>query len=67
MNCAYCHSKIFEDDRTCPRCGAPNENNISGTTPRGFAVYGGVGNQLIYSFPISGSCLTVSSEYDRIM
>jgi predicted amidophosphoribosyltransferase len=24
MNCQYCGSKIFEDDRTCERCGAPN-------------------------------------------
>jgi hypothetical protein len=28
MNCEYCHSKIFEDDRTCPQCGAPNESFI---------------------------------------
>jgi len=24
MNCQYCHNKIFEKDRFCPSCGAPN-------------------------------------------
>jgi len=24
MNCSYCQSKIFEKDRVCSRCGAPN-------------------------------------------
>ena len=25
MNCEYCQSRIFENDRTCPRYGAPNK------------------------------------------
>jgi hypothetical protein len=24
MNCEYCQSKVFETDRNCPQCGAPN-------------------------------------------
>lgn len=24
MNCEYCQSKIFNEDRVCQRCGAPN-------------------------------------------
>jgi len=28
MNCQYCRSKIFENDRVCPQCGAPNERSI---------------------------------------
>jgi predicted amidophosphoribosyltransferase len=28
MNCDHCQSKIFESDRTCPQCGAPNNNII---------------------------------------
>jgi len=23
MYCSWCHSKIFENDRTCPQCGGP--------------------------------------------
>ena len=60
MNCQYCHSKIFEEDRTCPQCGAPNENNISDTNYKSLVVHGGLGNALIYSFPTSGSCSSIS-------
>jgi hypothetical protein len=28
--CQYCYSKIFENDRTCPQCGAPTMNYIVG-------------------------------------
>jgi len=24
--CSYCSSKIFDEDRTCPKCGAPTSN-----------------------------------------
>lgn len=24
MNCSWCQSKIFDSDRVCPMCGAPN-------------------------------------------
>lgn len=26
--CGYCDSKIFSQDRTCPRCGAPTKNYV---------------------------------------
>ena len=26
-NCQYCNSRIFDDDRNCPSCGAPILNN----------------------------------------
>jgi len=26
--CDYCHSKIFEKDRSCPHCGAPTKSAI---------------------------------------
>jgi uncharacterized protein YraI len=29
MNCSYCESKLFEDDRCCPKCGAPSNNKIN--------------------------------------
>jgi hypothetical protein len=29
MNCSYCNSKIFETDKTCSRCGAPNITNFN--------------------------------------
>lgn len=25
MNCEYCGSRIFDSDRVCDRCGAPNK------------------------------------------
>ena len=28
MNCQYCGSKLFESDRTCPQCGAPNIRQV---------------------------------------
>lgn len=28
MNCEYCGSRIFESDRVCDRCGAPNKNHF---------------------------------------
>jgi hypothetical protein len=28
MYCSYCSSKIFESDRTCPRCGGPTKNYL---------------------------------------
>jgi predicted amidophosphoribosyltransferase len=27
MNCQFCSNKIFETDRYCPSCGAPNKEN----------------------------------------
>lgn len=32
--CSYCSSKIFDTDRTCPRCGAPTMNSIIIEEPR---------------------------------
>lgn len=26
--CKYCESKIFDEDRTCPKCGAPIKDSI---------------------------------------
>ena len=28
MNCAYCYSKIFKEDKVCSRCGAPAINIV---------------------------------------
>ncbi len=28
MFCSHCESRIFETDRTCPQCGAPNNVHI---------------------------------------
>lgn len=28
MNCEYCGSRVFETDRVCDRCGAPNKNHF---------------------------------------
>ena len=54
MNCEYCKSKIFETDRVCDRCGAPNIISTkeamvsSGTTNR--VLFGGIKNQQIYNY-----------------
>jgi predicted amidophosphoribosyltransferase len=46
-NCGYCGSGITEYDRNCPRCGAPNKNNVKNDI---IEVREGKGNHLIYSY-----------------
>jgi len=60
MNCAHCLSKIFESDRCCPQCGAPNDGfplkkECFGDLMRQIEnqkieMRGGINNQLLYVY-----------------
>lgn len=39
--CSYCNSKIFDDDRTCPQCGAPTKNHLSKESKANYKTYYG--------------------------
>jgi len=61
MQCAYCSSRIFETDRVCPRCGAPNI--ILFTRPEKEDSYGmwlrDIESQPVTPFVSSGSTVPV--------
>jgi ribosomal protein L37E len=53
MNCEYCGSQIFENDRTCTRCGAPFYRNVSEKKHNIYItsnVRGNVNNPLSYTY-----------------
>lgn len=80
MQCEYCSSRIFETDRVCPRCGAPNITHfetlkpgdpfglwikdIETQTPAEFAVFSGSAIAC-RAFPSTGSTVRPREDYFR--
>lgn len=61
MNCEYCGSRIFDSDRVCDRCGAPNIGAYK-IPDRAYGVYGGVGNQQMVRYT-SASVMNVYDDF----
>lgn len=59
MNCEYCGSRVFEADRVCDRCGAPNIK----TSKKEESVHYGIGNKQATCRVTSGSTMSVHDGF----